>query len=140
MVYILESIANAPYHLKNSVYIIRRTCRCDWRSQKLGVHWASQSSSFWPTKIRNTSAPLRRLANGTRTENLKRILCPVLWTTWLNGTVRMTFRKEWTSQKVCSRNCFSNSYYYILLILLVRFFISFAPNHLNDIIFYTYFD
>lgn len=77
-----------------------RTCRCGWRSQKLGVHWVSQSSSFWPRKNRKTSAVPYRSADGRGTKSLKQVLCPVLWTTWSNGTVKMTFRKKWTSRKV----------------------------------------
>lgn len=82
---------------------IRRTCRCDWRSQKLGVHWASQSSSFWPIKLRNKSAALYCSANERGTKRQKQVRWPVLWTTWWNGTVRMTFRKKWTSRKVRRR-------------------------------------
>jgi len=117
-----------------AVYNIRRTCRCDWRSQKLGVHWASQSSSFWPIKIRNTSASPRRSANGTRTGSLKRIHCPVLWTTWSNGTVKMTFRKKWTSRKVRSSNHSRLVSSYCCYILFICLIVSYAPDHLDYMI------
>lgn len=86
-----------------TVFIQHTLCRCDWRSQKLGVHWASQSSSFWQTKIRNINVVPYLLVNERETKNPKRVLWPILWTTWLNGIVRMMFRKKWILQKVKPR-------------------------------------